>query len=266
MAQNLALLDYGEIRITPDERYSVFDVIEVIGGKKNPWDAWDTLSEQFPEVLGKVEDFKFPGRGQRLTPVTNKEGLLHIIGLLPGTVGRTYREDAAKLMLSKIEKRSDEFLQKPEEFALPPAPKEIAEAIASVFCMGTIDPNLVQGLIANEIGNAYPALKPHMEAAKRLLPLPVEQELLTVTALAKKYIQETGKPLSRNNTERGNAIALNKLLTELGLQIKNTGGNPDYLPTDTGEPYSKVVLQEGKESNKTCQQLRWHPKVIEKLA
>lgn len=266
MTQNLTLLNYGEIRVTPDERYSVFDVIEVIGGKKNPWDAWISLSSQFTEVLGKVEDFKFPGRGQRQTPVTNKEGLLYILGLLPGAVGRTYREGAAKLMLAKIEGRSDEFVQKSDKLALSPAPKEIAEAIASVFCLGTVDPNLVQGLIANEISNAYPALKPHMEAAKKLLPLPVEQELLTVTDLAKKYIQQTGKTLSKNNTDRGNAVALNKLLIELGFQNKNDNDNPAYLPTQKGEVYCKVVLQEGKDSNRTCQQLRWYPSIIEKLA
>jgi len=63
-----------------------------------------------------------------------------------------------------------------------------------------------------------------------------------------------------------NAIALNKLLVALGLQVKNDDGNPSYLPTETGLIYSKVVLQEGNGSNKTCQQLRWYPTVIEKLA
>lgn len=264
MTQNLALLNYGEIRVTPDERYSVFDVIEVIGGKNNPRKAWNDLKEQFPEVVTRCDNFKFDGQGQRPTPVTNKEGLLHIIGLLPGAVGRSYREDAAKLMLSKVEGRV-EVVQNPDNLALPPAPKEIAEAIAAVFCFGTIDANLVQGLIANEIGNAHPQLKPHMEAAKKLLPLPVEQELLTVTDLAKKYVSETGKPLSPKNTERGNAMALNKLLIELGLQVKNPDGEPAYLPTDTGQEYCKVVLQEGKESNKTCQQLRWYPSVINQI-
>lgn len=266
MTQNLALLDYGEIRVTPDKRYSIFDVVEVVGGKKNPYETWKRLTDDYPEVLTKCEDFKFPGKGQRLTPVVTKEGLLYLIGLLPGAVGRTYREDAAKLMLSKIEGRLDEVVQKPDNLALPPAPKEIAEAIASVFCFGTIDPNLVQGLIANEIGKAYPALKPHMEAAKKLLPLPVEQELLTVTDLAKRYVTQTGKVLTEKNTDRGNAIALNKLLVSLGLQSPNPEGNPNYLPTESGKPFSKLVLQEGKGSNKTCQQLRWHPAVIEKLA
>lgn len=64
-----------------------------------------------------------------------------------------------------------------------PTAKEISEAIACVFCFGTVDSNLVQGLIANQIGKAYPQLKAHMEAAKQLLPTPVKDELLTATNL-----------------------------------------------------------------------------------
>jgi hypothetical protein len=261
----IALENYGEIRVTPDGRYSVFDVVEVIGGKKNPHQAWDGIATTYPEVLQKVENFKFPGKGQRLTIVTNTEGLLYIIGLLPGAVGRTYREDAARLMLSKIDNRSDEFVQKPDELTLLSAPREISEAIQCVLSIAGIDPALIAGVAANEIGSAYPALKPHMEAAKKLLPLPVEQELLTVTDLAKKFVQQTGRSLSAKSTDRGNAMALNKLLVDLGLQIKNPIGEPAYLPTELGEPFSKVVLQEGKDTNKTCQQLRWYPSVIREL-
>jgi hypothetical protein len=80
----------------------------------------------------------------------------------------------------------------PEKTIELPTAKEISEAIACVFCFGTIDSNLVQGLIANEIGKAYPQLKPHMEAAKQLLPIPILNELLTATTLAKLYIERTG--------------------------------------------------------------------------
>lgn len=132
--------------------------------------------------------------------------------------------------------------------------------------IANIDPLLIAGVVANEIGNAHPQLKPQMEAAKKLLPVPVEQELLTVTDLARKYVQETGRQLSKNNTDKGNAIALNKLLVDLGFQTKNEAGNPAYLPTETGKPLSKIVLQEGKETNKTCQQLRWYTRLIKELA
>ncbi|MEA5599072.1 hypothetical protein [Rivularia sp. UHCC 0363] len=46
-----------------------------------------------------------------------------------------------------------EYVKSPQ-----PSVKDISEAISSVFFMGTVEPNLVQGLIAN------PQLKNQMEA------------------------------------------------------------------------------------------------------
>ncbi|MGD1872960.1 MAG: hypothetical protein ACFB02_07890 [Mastigocoleus sp.] len=159
--------------------------------------------------------------------------------------------------------------QPKEEIRLEqPTVKDISEAISSVFCLGTIDPNLVQGLIANEIGKAYPRLKTQMESVKQLLPTPVEDELLTVTNLAKRYTQDRGKKLSENNTPQSNAKLMNKILISKGMQFKNPnpdakkGGQPLYLPTDLGKQYSKIILQEAARSNKTIQQLRWFPSVL----
>ncbi|MEA5595741.1 hypothetical protein [Rivularia sp. UHCC 0363] len=150
-----------------------------------------------------------------------------------------------------------------------PTAKEISEAIACVFCFGTVDSNLVQGLIANQIGKAYPQLKAHMEAAKQLLPTPVKDELLTATNLAKLYVERTGKQLSKNNTNQGNAKVMNEMLINFGLQVKNPSltakkdGQPLYLPTELGKQHSKVILQEAIRNNKTIQQLRWFPSVLE---
>jgi hypothetical protein len=149
-----------------------------------------------------------------------------------------------------------------------PSVKDISEAISSVFCMGTVEPNLVQGLIANEIAKAYPQLKPQMEAVKQLLPMPVQDELVTVTNLAKLYVELGGKKLSQNNTNQGNAKVMNEILISQGMQVKNPNpdakknGQPLYLPTELGKQYGKVVLQEAKGSNKTIQQLRWFPSVL----
>lgn len=99
---NLSVLGYGEIRKTEDELFSVYDVIQVVGGQKDPYNTWKRLSIEYPEVLTKCQDFQFPGKGQRKTPISTKENVLYIIGLLPGTVGRSYREDAAKLVMSKL--------------------------------------------------------------------------------------------------------------------------------------------------------------------
>lgn len=254
--------------------------VRCLGTWETPeWVANDVIDILYPEsdkrnrtnYLKKVPQ-KWKGHKKIMTPtglqdvVTLREpGLYFFINRSSSSVAEPFQDWLCEEVLPSIRKTgSYEATQVDDESTL--APKEISEAIASVLSIAGIDPTLIAGVAANEIGKAYPMLKPHMEAAKKLLPLPVEEELLTVTDLAKKYVRETGKQLSKNNTERGNAMALNKLLIELGLQVKNQAGDPNYLPTESGKNYSKFVLQEGNSSNKTCQQLRWYPKVIEKLA
>ena len=88
----------GEIRITPEGQPSVFDMIKVLGGQKNPRDVWERLIATHSEVVGKCDNLKFPGRGQRVTPIAkSKEDAYYILGLLPGAAGRHYREQAARL-------------------------------------------------------------------------------------------------------------------------------------------------------------------------
>lgn len=119
--------DDAEIRVTPDGRYSVYDVIRFCGCK-GQWEVWKRLAVAFPELLTKCEEYKFAGRGgaARPTPVASRESILQIIGLLPGAVGRSYRESAAKVFIafldaspelaeSVIERAKPEDLQKIEK-------------------------------------------------------------------------------------------------------------------------------------------------------
>lgn len=81
--------------------------------------------------------------------------------------------------------------------------------------------------------------------------------MLNATNLAKLYIERTGKQLSKNNTNQGNAKTINQMLINLGLQTKNPNtaakknGQPLYLPTELGKQHSKVILQEAVGNNKT---------------
>lgn len=96
--------DDGTIRVTPEGQPSVFDMIKVLGGQKDPHKVWSRLTESHPEVRTKCRNLKFPGPGQRETPVAkDKESAYYILGLLPGTVGKKYREDAAKLFITFLE-------------------------------------------------------------------------------------------------------------------------------------------------------------------
>ena len=88
----------AKIRRTNDGRCSVYDLIRAIGQQKNPHDVWKCLVATHSEVLGKTENFKFPGQGQRETPVTALRGWLYILALLPGAMGKKYREHAAQLV------------------------------------------------------------------------------------------------------------------------------------------------------------------------
>lgn len=101
--QLLRTESHGNIRITSDGKLSVYDLIKAVGGRKNPYQALKRIEKEHPEVLPKWEIFKFPGRRQQNTPVAGKEDSLYLLGLLPGAVGKSYREAAAKLVLAYLE-------------------------------------------------------------------------------------------------------------------------------------------------------------------
>ena len=100
-------LSGSKIRRTTDGRFSVYDIIRICGGIKNPHQFWNGnksrkdsthqgLAERFPEITLHVEFYTFPGKGRNKTLVGNVKTCLYIIGLLPGEFGHAYREKAAK--------------------------------------------------------------------------------------------------------------------------------------------------------------------------
>ena len=76
----------GQIRKTSEEtpRLSVLDVIGAVTGVANPHNALKALREAHPELLVRVENHKFPGRGQQFTQVCSEAQLALILKLLPG--------------------------------------------------------------------------------------------------------------------------------------------------------------------------------------
>ena len=93
----------GEVRVTPDGRVSVYDSIGYTTGQKNPRDVWNELTDKFPEVVGKTDNFQFSGKGQRETPVATLEVFLEILVLLPGRVAATVREKAVKTLVRAMQ-------------------------------------------------------------------------------------------------------------------------------------------------------------------
>lgn len=89
----------GNVRFTPDGRISVYDGIAYAIAKKNPYDDWNRLQKTNPEVLAKCENFQFPGKGQRLTPVATLQVFLEILVLLRGKLAAKVREEAVRTLI-----------------------------------------------------------------------------------------------------------------------------------------------------------------------
>lgn len=98
------IADFGtEVRFTGDGRVSVYDAITFATGQKNPRDVWDRLQKGHPEVVGKCDNFKFPGRGQRDTPVADLQVFLEILVILPGRLAARVREEAVRTLIRAMD-------------------------------------------------------------------------------------------------------------------------------------------------------------------
>lgn len=193
---HLQVMNYGYIRATQDGRYSVYDTIEVLADKRNPRETFKRMCDEFPSCChAQVTTSNFPAPVNVQHSFANKEDILYIIGLLPGAVGRAYREDAAKVMLEKLEGRESSQPEPPQPEQPQPGPSvnnapsinQITEAVQAVLNIAGIHPNLIAGVTANAIGKQYPQLAPVMEEAKKALPIPVSDKLLTPSELAEIY-------------------------------------------------------------------------------
>ena len=69
-----------KIRKTDEDppRVAIIDVVMVITGQgaKNSARAFARVAGQYPEVSPTRSDFKFPGRGQKNTPVADVRGIV----------------------------------------------------------------------------------------------------------------------------------------------------------------------------------------------
>lgn len=79
---------------------------------------------------------------------------------------------------------------------------------------------------------------------------------ITVTELAFLYAEQSGEPVK-------SAIAMNKLLEQMGLQRRNPDSkNPRWIPMGVGNEFGQLVLETAKNRDKTIQSLKWYPSVV----
>ena len=98
-----------KIRVNAAGQISVIDVITNIcclGDDNQPIPAarqsstsyYNRLAREYEEVKSLSLHFKFPGQGQRQTPVTGRSGMLRIIQLLKGKKAAKFRQSMAALL------------------------------------------------------------------------------------------------------------------------------------------------------------------------
>ena len=109
---SLEVFEFGgqSIRFSGDRRFSVYDVLVAFGCYSNQDTARITFKrilDKYSEVSTFCSDFKFPGRGQRETPVATEEGIYQILMLCPGKRGAEFRSWAAKIVRERREEESN---------------------------------------------------------------------------------------------------------------------------------------------------------------
>ena len=82
--------------------YSIFDTIANAVGKKSQREVWKRVSDKYPEVVTICDNYQFPGKGQRKTPVTDLVGLIEIVWVLPGEFSAKLRRLGAEIIAEII--------------------------------------------------------------------------------------------------------------------------------------------------------------------
>jgi len=77
-------------------------LIRVVAKLDNPRQTYQALRDTFPEVVCEKYNFKFPGKGQRETPVVSARGVVSIINLLPGQTAAAFRLRAADIVVRAL--------------------------------------------------------------------------------------------------------------------------------------------------------------------
>ena len=89
------------IRQTPDCKTSLIDTVAIMSGldANQAGLALRSIQQRYPEVQYKISNYKFPGRGQRDTPVADLATVYEILMVLPGRNAARTRSQAARLMV-----------------------------------------------------------------------------------------------------------------------------------------------------------------------
>jgi hypothetical protein len=99
-----AIFNGGRIRVTDEipRRASVIDIIYVVMGEhSNPAQVWQRIKDNADsaDLITKCYDWTFPGARQRITPITDSEGVMLLVNHLSGERARQFRVSAMKTLV-----------------------------------------------------------------------------------------------------------------------------------------------------------------------
>lgn len=88
------------IRVTEDHYVSVYDIMRVAGVGQSPSHVWNRVKHHIDE--SEIKMYRFPGRGQRLTPVVTEKAVIKLLFNLPGKRARHFVAGASDFLVRFI--------------------------------------------------------------------------------------------------------------------------------------------------------------------
>lgn len=135
----------GKSRKRANETWSNLQPKQKINTQKDANQTWGRLSEdQKKELEGDIQFFKFPGRGQTMTPVITIEGAMKLMMMLPGKQAKAMRVQAADI-LTRYVKGNDSLIteiQHNKKIGPMAACHKLAEKITLKVAQYTVMPSV----------------------------------------------------------------------------------------------------------------------------
>ena len=233
------------------------DLCEILG-IANSRDALTRLDDDEKDAVGLTDSI---GRNQN-TAIVSESGMYALVLSSRKPEAKPFRKWVTSVVLPSIRKTGQYSIEPQPTINQPNQPQlpqvtSIALAGLEAALNGVISPGLLAGVKLNAIAALHPELNVALDEGRKFLSHSniSQSPLLTPTELGGRLHISARK--------------VNQLLTEKGLQIKNSDqhkGASRYIPTDTGRQFAELTISTGRNGDNTSyQHLKWYPNVISVL-
>lgn len=144
------------LRMTPDNKFSVYDYVSIINETDNPRKVISAVRLTQPEVVTKMDNFSFQGQGSRPTPVCDVEVLTELTMVLPGKNAQAFRAKGAKIIVKKLSELRDEYASKGLK----------ASPVMEICHNHTTQPDISNQVSITSSNNKYHIMSPDMNGKR----------------------------------------------------------------------------------------------------